>query len=80
MIQRSQQHPHVRQIEFVRRRLRQLVPQRKHAGYCGFVGHKEALSYQPSARQLDPQIIKLEDRIRRAWTDPDRMPIGFADG
>ena len=31
MIHRLQQHPHMRQIELVRRRLRQFVPQRKHA-------------------------------------------------
>ena len=37
MPQRREQHAHVRQIELVRRRLRQLVAQRIHLRDCGFV-------------------------------------------
>jgi len=39
MPQRREQHSHVRQVELVRRRLRQLVAQRVHLRDCGFVGH-----------------------------------------
>src|ERR1022692_4883630 len=44
MPQCRQQHPYVRQIELVRRRLRQLVAQRVHLRQCGFVGHRSLVS------------------------------------
>ena len=45
MLHRLEQHAHMRQIELMRRRLRQFVPQRKHARDRGFVGHRAALSF-----------------------------------
>src|SRR5882762_9413063 len=58
MAQGCKQHPHVRQVELVRWRLRQFVPERKHAGDCGFVGHKTAFSSQLLAISLNLQITK----------------------
>ena len=54
MPQRRQQHANVRQIEPVRRRLRQLVAQRIHLRDCGFV-----VSHQPSAIRLPVSIFAL---------------------
>ncbi len=60
MIHGIQEHAHVCQVEFIRRRMGQLVPKRVHARDCGLVGHGEtAVSYQPSAVSLNPQIISL---------------------
>ena len=53
------------QVEFVRRRLRQLVPEGKHARHCGFVGHKEALSYKPSA--FSPEHSCYPERSEGSW-------------
>ena len=54
MPQRGQQHVHVREIELVRRRLRQLVAQRVHLRDCGFVGQGQlsAVSSQLSGYQF----------------------------
>ena len=40
MPERRQHDAHVREIELVRRRLRQLVAQRVHLRDCGFIGHR----------------------------------------
>jgi hypothetical protein len=66
MIHPLQQNPHMRQVELVRRHLRQLMTERKHTSHRGFVGHKEALSLQPSALSFCLQTINLEEKIRRA--------------
>ncbi len=45
MSQCRQQHAHVCQIEFVRRRLRQFVAQRVHLRDCGLVGQRQLLAF-----------------------------------
>lgn len=56
MPQSSQQDAHVLEVELMRRGIRQFVPQGKHARDCGFVGHKSAVSFQPSGIRFSYQI------------------------
>jgi hypothetical protein len=44
MIQRREQNPHMSQVEFVRGRLGEFVPQGEHLRDCGFIGHWKTMS------------------------------------
>ena len=79
MPQRREQHAHVRQIELVRRRLRQLVAQRVHLRHCGFVGQEKhssfAVRYSPFARAETTQGSKPGRRFRLSLIGRRRIDI-----
>src|SRR5208282_2792947 len=63
--QRSEQHAHVRQVELVRRRLRQLVAQREHLRDCGFVGQgcRSLFVVRRSRRRLANRVASLSHSL-----------------
>ena len=62
MIHPLQQHPHMREIEFVRRPLRQLVAERKHTGHRGLVESGQAYVLKVSVMQGLAKSQQLEAR------------------
>src|ERR1700739_772447 len=73
MSERRQKHPHMRQVKFVRGRLRQLMAQRIHLRNCGVV--RQAFSHSVSAFSFRhwnhpiPQTHNEPPRIHSKWRE-----------